>query len=287
MKARLWAKLIGVLAILWLAIHGPNLPGPTPAPELSLSLGQVLLGVIVVGAMLLVMTGIGLLLTPEGARPVLRGRLPARIYLASVLALLGVSFALEALTVALDIGRDGGLGEMGRLMASLSWRERAVAAFAIGVGPGLTEELCFRGWLLTRLTVASGPGVALVVSSVAFGLFHFDPMYAVVTALMGMTMGWTVLRTGSLFPAILAHTINNGLSVFLAGLLMPELAFLFLGVGLLGGIWGWRVLLRETPSGGMEESAFHASVDGEDGSAEMSSQSWGSQEDDRPGHVLG
>lgn len=287
---RLTIKVLGVLVVLWLFIHGPNLPGALPMPTTEPTLDQTVVGVVVVGAILLMFTGLGLMLTPEAARPVFIEHPSLRLYLAAILAVLGVSFALEALTVLFDVGRDGGLGEMNRMMARLQPWERGVAAFAIGVGPGVTEELCFRGWLMSRLDALGGRWWALTLSSAVFGLFHFDLLYALVTAIMGLTLGFCALRTGSLGPAIAAHTVNNAFSVATAGSDAPSWMGLLLLAGLFGGWWGVRTLAREPdrwgPSVRRQQPAFHAPVDGEDGTREVSSELRGAEEGDGSGHVL-
>jgi uncharacterized protein len=81
-----------------------------------------------------------------------------------------------------------------------------LAVVGLVVLPPLVEETVFRGVLVERFAVKWGLAVGIVVSAVAFGLLHVDPigagMFGVVTALL-------YLRTGSLWPGILIHAANN------------------------------------------------------------------------------
>jgi len=80
----------------------------------------------------------------------------------------------------------------------------------LGLLPGLSEELLFRGVLLP----AFGLNVlGLIVSSVCFGVLHFSGMerwpYVVWATAVGLVLGYTALETGSLLVPIVAHiTIN-------------------------------------------------------------------------------
>jgi exosortase E/protease (VPEID-CTERM system) len=94
-----------------------------------------------------------------------------------------------------------------------SWA--AFRTFGSVVVVPICEELGFRGYLLRRLvnrdfqsvsTKAWTP-VALIVSSLAFGLVH-DRWIAATAA--GLCYAWVALRSGNLGSAIVAHGITNG-----------------------------------------------------------------------------
>jgi membrane protease YdiL (CAAX protease family) len=74
------------------------------------------------------------------------------------------------------------------------------------------EEFFFRGFLLQKLTKVSGPLVAVVMTSVLFGISHLTYTYAytaVIAAVLGVLFALVVLRTKNLYSAIFAHTIIN------------------------------------------------------------------------------
>jgi sodium transport system permease protein len=82
--------------------------------------------------------------------------------------------------------------------------------------PGIFEELAFRGMLLHGLSRRLHPaGVALAVG-IAFGMFHVSLFRLVPTAYLGVLFATVTLLTGSIFPAMLWHALNNAMGI-LAG----------------------------------------------------------------------
>ena len=72
------------------------------------------------------------------------------------------------------------------------------------------EEVLFRGLILQGLRERHGAQRALIVSSVLFGLVHFEnPLRVLMATLVGLVLGWWFLRTGSLWPAIAGHVAIN------------------------------------------------------------------------------
>jgi len=57
---------------------------------------------------------------------------------------------------------------------------------------------------------------SLLLSSLLFGIFHFDPGAIVPTFILGLALGWVYLKTGALWPAIFAHGLHNSLAIMLA-----------------------------------------------------------------------
>ncbi len=94
-------------------------------------------------------------------------------------------------------------------------------ALMIGITPAICEELLFRGYVQTRLVRSFGPLVGVVTASATFAAFHFDPVHVVAVFPLGLFLGWITWRTGSLFPAMLGHFVNNFISV-LAVVLVSE-----------------------------------------------------------------
>lgn len=83
----------------------------------------------------------------------------------------------------------------------------------LGLLPGLSEELLFRGVMLS----AWGLNVTgLIVSSFCFGILHLGGMqqwpYAVWATAVGLLLGYSVLDTGNLLVPIVAHVCTNLIS---------------------------------------------------------------------------
>lgn len=92
-----------------------------------------------------------------------------------------------------------------------------LALLVITLGP-LVEEVLFRGLLLSTLLHRLRRGWAIGLSALLFGLVHLPDLnylwYAVPNlVLLGAALAWLRLRAASLWPAVLAHGVNNLLAV--------------------------------------------------------------------------
>ncbi|GGA43391.1 CPBP family intramembrane glutamic endopeptidase [Okeania sp. KiyG1] len=83
----------------------------------------------------------------------------------------------------------------------------------LGLLPGLSEELLFRGVILSALGLDT---VALIASSVFFGVLHLSGKqqwpYMVWATIVGMVLGYSALETGNLLIPIIAHILTNLIS---------------------------------------------------------------------------
>jgi membrane protease YdiL (CAAX protease family) len=94
--------------------------------------------------------------------------------------------------------------------------EQAGFALAAAIVAPLCEEVAFRGHLASALHARHRPAAAIAVSALLFGLLHLDPLRAPSLVLLGAIYGWLAWRTGSIWPAVIAHATNNGLAAGLA-----------------------------------------------------------------------
>ncbi len=84
----------------------------------------------------------------------------------------------------------------------------------VAVMPALFEEFAFRGLLLRGLRGLRMPTWAVVVlGGTIFGLFHVSLFRIPPTAWLGMNLVVVVVLTGSLWPAVLWHFLNNALVI--------------------------------------------------------------------------
>lgn len=93
--------------------------------------------------------------------------------------------------------------------------------FAFVLVAPVTEELLFRGLLLPALATRHGNALAVVATSVLFGLFHLDLQAAVYATMMGLLLGAVRVRAGSVLPAIALHAGFNALPIVLPEELWP------------------------------------------------------------------
>jgi sodium transport system permease protein len=85
----------------------------------------------------------------------------------------------------------------------------------VGVGAlaGVCEELFYRGPLQTAFARKLPPWVAITLVGVLFGAIHMDVHGLPVRAALGILLGWIVWRSGSIYPAMLAHGLYDSTSI--------------------------------------------------------------------------
>jgi sodium transport system permease protein len=89
----------------------------------------------------------------------------------------------------------------------------AIAIFYIALLPGIFEELFFRGPVLRGLESGRKQWKAAVICGILFGIMHLDFSRVVPTGAIGIMLAFLALRSGSIFPAIIAHISYNGINV--------------------------------------------------------------------------
>ncbi len=77
------------------------------------------------------------------------------------------------------------------------------------VMPAIVEEIGFRGLLQHWLHIAVRPLVAIVLASALFTVMHFSVISAPYLFAVGVLLGWTRWKTGSLYPSMLIHFLHN------------------------------------------------------------------------------
>ena len=135
--------------------------------------------------------------------------------------LLGVSlwsWAYELELMTLSTERINALKSLFEsIQADLASVPLPVKLLALAIVPACTEELFFRGWLLGAMRGRFTATAAIVLSAVAFGLFHilvrdalmFERM--VPSTMLGLALGWVCWRSQSVWPGMLLHALHNGL----------------------------------------------------------------------------
>ncbi len=210
--------LIGVLAGLVLGALVLPLPVLALDPDL-----ETYAGVIVAQGMLGIAFGtaaVGVAWGDAGWREVV-GRLGIRrfnrraigqILLAylSYVAALGVYALVAGAPDQQDIARELGLD------ADLLTASASVVLIAI-VAP-ISEELFFRGMFFGGLRGRMSFLPAALISAAVFGGLHLPtgPSTVPPLILFGFLLAWVYERSGSLWPAIILHVINNSLALAVA-----------------------------------------------------------------------
>jgi membrane protease YdiL (CAAX protease family) len=138
--------------------------------------------------------------------------LPGFVILSDVLAqLLFRLMRMEAL-----MEQDAALGD---ILKPFHW---SFAVLAIGVGPGIVEELWCRGFLGRGFISRYGWAWGVALTSLFFGMLHlFPPPYVLVTAAMGAGLHFTYIMSRSLWVPICLHLLNNSFAALVAVKAIP------------------------------------------------------------------
>jgi len=86
--------------------------------------------------------------------------------------------------------------------------------FVVGVLPGICEEVMFRGFILSSVK-EKGVWYGIIFTAILFGVFHLDPFRLLPASLLGLWLGYLAIKTNSLFVPILAHFMQNSLSILI------------------------------------------------------------------------
>ncbi len=92
----------------------------------------------------------------------------------------------------------------------------AFLLLTVAVAPAICEELLFRGYLQRQAERRLGPIVAIALIGVLFGLYHLRLTQALPLAALGVYLAYLTWATSSLWPAVVVHLLNNGLTVVAA-----------------------------------------------------------------------
>jgi membrane protease YdiL (CAAX protease family) len=83
------------------------------------------------------------------------------------------------------------------------------AFMKVAVVAPVVEELIFRGLILQGFRRNYTAFTAVVMSALLFALFHLNPWQFPATFVLGLFLGWIMLRTNNILLAILGHSIHN------------------------------------------------------------------------------
>lgn len=126
----------------------------------------------------------------------------------------------------------------------------------IALVPALCEEVLFRGYIFRSFEKSWGIMLAIIVSGLVFGMFHLQVPNLLPLASLGILLAVMTWLSRSLWPAIVAHFVNNGGAVLLATT-YPELAFGEVSAESLPSVW--LLLASIVLTGGVIYTMIHRS----------------------------
>ncbi len=121
-----------------------------------------------------------------------------------------------------DQAQDVGFGQLTQQF------EYVLAFFTLVVLAPIAEEVLFRGYLLSKLRGHVATWIAVLITSLLFGLVHFAWNVGIDVFALSIVLCVVTIWTKSLWPAILIHMLKNGIAFY----------FLFINPSLLTTLGG-------------------------------------------------
>ena len=122
------------------------------------------------------------------------------------------SFSLVNAIMMTFIELPDGSGIINEATAYMSDQSLILQFITIALVPAFCEEFLFRGLILSNL-MPYGKGLAIIISSVLFGLMHGNFYQFLYTTVAGIILGIIYVVTDSIWCAVFMHMINNALSI--------------------------------------------------------------------------
>ena len=79
------------------------------------------------------------------------------------------------------------------------------------IGAPLVEELIYRNMSINNLRKTVSPVIAILISSIVFGVAHGNLLQAIYAGLLGGVFGFLFVRTDSIYPSLIGHAVFNGI----------------------------------------------------------------------------
>lgn len=101
-----------------------------------------------------------------------------------------------------------------RIFGMLGTEEIPIFHIILGfaLAPAICEEIAFRGFIMRGLESSKRIGLAILLSSIAFGVIHMIPIQSFFATLLGLVLGLLAYKTNSLLPGVVFHFVHNSLA---------------------------------------------------------------------------
>jgi hypothetical protein len=214
----IWGLIGGLLLVvivppLLVLPFDPNIADPNKASDAAILATQALFDGFLIAVAIGMASGWHFSLKQALGRLGLRRFQPSA--LGWMFAVLGIYYAGAIAFSALviqpdqeDIGKELGVCNPGIGIAIF-------AVMAIIVLAPIAEEIFFRGFFFAGLRTRWSLWPSALLSGAIFGLVHAPtgPTAAIPLAGLGVGLAWLYNKTGSLYPCMLAHFLNNALAI--------------------------------------------------------------------------
>lgn len=87
--------------------------------------------------------------------------------------------------------------------------ELVLPIIVVGLFGPFCEEVFFRGFAMPAFARRYGLWGGILISAALFSVFHFSIGLLIPVFIFGIVLGWLYARTGSIYPSMAAHAVQN------------------------------------------------------------------------------
>ncbi len=103
----------------------------------------------------------------------------------------------------------------GDLLKINSVYDAVIVIIAVSIVPAVCEEAMFRGFIQRSFELKYKPFLAAFITSIFFGVYHFNPYAIVGLIALGFYFGYAAYKSNSILVPVVLHFINNFSAVIL------------------------------------------------------------------------
>ncbi len=145
-------------------------------------------------------------------------RKPFGVYIRAILLGIVGQFAIQyLLSLLMMIIPESWLDALSQNNEALSTGSEAINFIAVVLLGPIFEEILCRGLMLGAMKRAMPKWIAVVLSSLIFGILHANPIGIIYATLFGILLGFIAVKFNSILPAIICHIAFNATSLSLLG----------------------------------------------------------------------
>jgi len=104
-------------------------------------------------------------------------------------------------------------GTYGLMLGADSILEMIFVILVVSVTPAICEEVFFRGYIQKSFEYSMKPIWAILVTSLAFALYHFNPYGLIALTMLAAYLGFSAYLSNSIFIPMILHFLNNFISI--------------------------------------------------------------------------
>ena len=100
-----------------------------------------------------------------------------------------------------------------QLLTANNLLEYILVILTVSITPAICEEIFFRGFVQKSFEFKQKPFTAILLTSLFFGLYHFNPYGLLPLIVLGMYLGFSAYKSNSIVVPITLHFLNNLIAI--------------------------------------------------------------------------